>query len=85
MIYKEFIADAAKVIMAEAVSSMNAQEMTADNDVLKQYAKGSVAAAKLLAEELDADFNNEPVDGGLKRYAENETFFDNYVNWTKTK
>ena len=48
MIYKEFIADAAKVIMAEAVSSMNAQEMTADNDVLKQYAKGSVAAAKLL-------------------------------------
>ena len=85
MIYKEFIAEAAQKIMASVVAHKDAEDLNVDKEELKQYARGSVAAAKLLAEELDADFNTEPVDGGLKRYAENETFFDNYVNWTKTK
>ena len=85
MIYKDFIAEAAEKIMAAAIADKNANSLTADNEELKQYAKGSVVAAKLLADALDEDFNNEKVDGGIRRYAEGETFFDNYVNWTKTK
>ncbi len=85
MIYKDFIAEAAQKIMAAAVSNQDANSLMVDDERLKQYAKGSVTAAKLLAEELEADFNAEKVDGGIRRYAEGETFFDNYVNWTKTK
>ena len=85
MIYKDFIADAAQKIMAAVVAHKDADSLTADTEELKQYAKGSVEAAKLLADALDEDFNNEKVDGGIHRYAEGETFFDNYVNWTKTK
>ena len=85
MIYKDFIAEAAQKIMASVVAHKDAERLNEDNEELKQYAKGSVAAAKLLAEALDEDFNQEQVDGGIRRYAEGETFFDNYVNWTKTK
>nr|MCR5680590.1 hypothetical protein [Prevotella sp.] len=41
-------------------------------------------AARMLADALEKDFAQEPVDGGIHRYAETETFFDNYVNWSKT-
>ena len=85
MIYKEFIAEAAQKIMAAAVSNKDANSLMVDNERLKQYAKGSVTAAKLLADALEEDFAQEPADGGIRRYAETETFFDNYVNWTKTK
>ena len=85
MIYKDFIAEAAQKIMASVVAHKDAERLNEDKEELKQYAKGCVTAAKLLAEELEADFNAEKVDGGIRRYAEGETFFDNYVNWTKTK
>lgn len=85
MIYKDFIAEAAQKIMASVVAHKNSEGLSADKEEMKQYARGSVAAAKLLAEAIDEDFNQEKVDGGVKRYAEGETFFDNYVNWTKTK
>lgn len=85
MIYKEFIAEAAEKIMAAAVSNKDANSLMVDDERLKQYAKGSVTAAKLLADALEEDFAQEPADGGIRRYAETETFFDNYVNWSKTK
>ena len=85
MIYKEFIAEAAQKIMAEVVACKDAEQLNKDTEELKQYAQGSVAAAKMLAEALDEDWQQEPVDGGIRRYAEGEVFFDNYVNWSKTK
>ena len=85
MIYKDFIAEAAQKIMAAAVSNKDANSLMVDDWRLKQYAKGSVTAAKLLADALVEDFDAEMVDGGIRRYAESETFFDSYVNWTKTK
>ena len=85
MIYKDFIAEAAQKIMASVVAHKNSEGLRTDTVEMREYARGSVAAAKLLAEALDEDFNQEKVDGGIRRYAENETFFDNYVNWTKTK
>ena len=85
MIYKEFIAEAAQKIMASVVAHKNSKGMNEDKEEMKQYAQGSVAAAKMLAEALDEDWQQEPVDGGIRRYAEGEVFFDNYVNWSKTK
>ena len=85
MIYKEFIAEAAQKIMASAVANEIANDGCCDNDNLKSLARDSVAAAKMLAEALDEDWQQEPVDGGIRRYAEGEVFFDNYVNWSKTK
>lgn len=85
MIYKEFIAEAAQKIMAAVVAHKNSEGLSADTVEMKQYARGSVKAARMLADALEEDFAQEPADGGIRRYAETETFFDNYVNWTKTK
>jgi len=83
MIYKDFIAEASAKIMAQAVSSRGEYDWTHDKESLQQCARNSVAAAKVLAEELEADFQNVKPDGGNKRFSEKDTFFDNYVNWTK--
>lgn len=80
MLYKEFIAETAQKMMATEIISFSAGELTTDNKELNVLAKGCIAAAKVLADALEEDYKNEPVDGGVKRYAEKETFFDNYVN-----
>lgn len=86
MIYKDFIAEASQKVLTELVGIyLNGADLTQDNEDLKLLVRGSVVAAKMLADELEADFKNEKADGGLKRYSENESFFDNYVGWTKTK
>jgi len=84
MLYKDFIAETAQKLMATEIVSFDSSEMTPDNKELKNLAKGCIAAAKVLADALEEDYKNEPVDGGFKRCAEKETFFDNYVNWSKT-
>lgn len=84
MLYKEFIAETAQKLMATEIIRFGSPEMTPHNYDLKNLAKGCIAAAKVLADALEEDYKNEPVDGGVKRYAEKETFFDNYVNWSKT-
>ena len=85
MIYKDFVAEAAQKIMAAAIAYRNADGLNNDNEGIAEYARGSVAAAKMLADALEEDWNEQPTDGGVKRFNENETFFDNYVNWSKTK
>ena len=85
MIYKDFVAEAAQKIMASVVAHKNSEGLRADKQEMKDYARGSVAAAKMLANALEEDWNHQPTDGGVKRFNENETFFDNYVNWSKTK
>lgn len=85
MIYKDFVAEAAQKIMASVVAHKNSEGLRADKQEMKDYARGSVAAAKMLADALEEDWNEQPTDGGVKRFSENETFFDNYVNWSKTK
>ena len=85
MIYKDFVAEAAQKIMAAAIADKNADALNNDNENLTEYARGSVNAAKALADALEEDWNEQPTDGGVKRFNENETFFDNYVNWSKTK
>ena len=85
MIYKDFVAEAAQKIMASVVAHKNSEGLRADKQEMKDYARGSVAAAKMLADALEEDWNEQQTDGGVKRFNENETFFDNYVNWSKTK
>ena len=85
MIYKDFVAEAAQKIMAAAIADKNADALNNDNENLAEYARGSVNAAKALADALEEDWNEQPTDGGVKRFNENETFFDNYVNWSMTK
>ena len=85
MIYKDFVAEAAQKIMAQAISHLSADDLNNDNEMLGNYARGCVNAAKELADALEEDWNEQPTDGGVKRFNENETFFDNYVNWSKTK
>ena len=85
MIYKDFVAEAAQKIMAQAVGCMDPAEVTTESEDLKQYAKGSVIAAKMLANELEADWQNADSVDGIHRFSDVEPFFDNYVNWTQTK
>lgn len=84
MIYKDFIAEAAKIVFNGMVGYLEPKDLK-NEFITREVAHDCVAAAKVLADELEADFKNEKADGGLKRYSENETFFDNYVCWTKTK
>lgn len=84
MLYKEFIAETAQKLMATEIINFDSSEMIPYNNNLKNLAKGCITAAKVLADALEEDYKNEPVDGGFKRCAEKETFFDNYVNWSKT-
>ena len=85
MIYKDFLSEAAGKIMASVVAHKNSEGLRTDTEEMKEYARGSVAAEKLLADALEEAWNEQPTDGGVKRFNENETFFDNYVNWSKTK
>lgn len=88
MLYKEFVAETAQKLMATGFEK--ARENVADRpaewqkEEMAELARDCIAAAKVLADELEEDYKNEPVDGGVKRYAKKETFFDNYVNWSKT-
>ena len=86
MIYKDFVAEAAQKIMALQLQplDLSGEFSVKETERVKEMARGSVAAAKYLADALEEDFNEDSVDG-VHRYAETETFFDNYVNWTKTK
>lgn len=83
MIRKEFIAEAAQKIMAANVAELPANAIAENDELLKDYAKGAVKVANILADTLEEDFYNTEPDGGLKKYSDNENFFDNYVNWTK--
>ena len=88
MIYKDFIAETAQKLMAAGFEKV--REDVADQpaelkkEEMTELACDCVEAAKVLAQVLEADYWCEPVDGGVKRYGEKETFFDNYVNWSKT-
>ena len=84
MIYKDFVAEAAQKIMAECISHMTAEGLNDDNEELGKYARGSVNAAKALADALDQDWQSTPVDG-IHRFSEKEEYFDNYVNWTQNR
>jgi len=84
MIYKDFVAEAAQKIMAQAISHMNSDDLNNDNETLGSYARGSVNAAKALADALDQDWQSTPVDG-IHRFSEKEEYFDNYVNWTQNR
>ena len=84
MIYKDFVAEAAQKIMAQAISHMSADDLNNDNDALGKYAKGCVNAAKALADALDQDWQSTPVDG-IHRFSDKEEYFDNYVNWTQNR
>ena len=84
MIYKDFVAEAAEKIMAQAISHLGADDLNNDNRTLGEYACGSVKAAKALADALDQDWQSTPVDG-IHRFSEKEEYFDNYVNWTQNR
>lgn len=89
MIYKDFIAEAAQKMMAAGFAQVRNEVIGKTTEsqavAMSNLACDAVEAAKQLAEVLEEDYKNEDVDGGIRRYAEGETFFDNYVNWTKTK
>lgn len=88
MLYKDFIAETAQKLMAagfekvrEDVANLPAK---VQKEEMTELAYDCIAAAKVLAEVLEEDYKQQPVDGGVKRFGEKETFFDNYVNWSKT-
>jgi protoporphyrinogen oxidase len=83
MIYKDFVAEAAQKIMAAAIADKTAEGLN-NNEELGKYARGSVNAAKALADALDQDWQETPVDG-IHRFSEKEEYFDNYVNWTQNR
>ena len=84
MIYKDFVAEAAQKIMAQAISHLSAVELNNDNEMLGNFARGSVNAAKALADALDQDWQSTSVDG-IHRFSDKEEYFDNYVNWTQNR
>ena len=84
MIYKDFVAEAAQKIMAAAIADKTADRLNNDNEEVGKYARGSVNAAKALADALDQDWQSTPVDG-IHRFSEKEEYFDNYVNWTQNR
>ena len=84
MIYKDFVAEAAQKIMAAAIADKTADGLNNDNEEGGQYARGSVNAAKALADALDQDWQSTPVDG-IHRFSEKEEYFDNYVSWTQNR
>lgn len=84
MIYKDFIAETAQKIMASVIAEATDDDLN-NNEELGKYALGCVNAAKALADALDQDWQEQTCVDGVHRYADGETFFDNYVNWTKAK
>ena len=85
MIYKDFVAEAAQKIMAQAISHMSADDLNNENEVLGMYAKGCVNAAKALADALDQDWQEQTAVDGIHRFSDKEEYFDNYVNWTQNR
>lgn len=81
MIYKDFIAETAEKLMAAGFHTV--MEENANIKEVSELAENSVRAAYILAEKLEENWNRNVSDGGQHRYSEKETFFDNYVNWTK--
>lgn len=81
MIYKEFVAEAAQKIMAQAIGDIATH---LSEEELNSYARSSVHAAGILADELEQDWKSVPVDN-IHRFGEKEEFFDNYVNWTQNR
>ena len=84
MIYKDFVAEAAQKIMAASISHLGADDLNNENEMLATYARGSVNAAKALADALDQDWQSTPVDG-IHRFSEKEDFFDDYVSWIRNR
>ena len=84
MIYKDFVAEAAQKIMAAAIAYKTADGLNNDNEEIGKYARGSVNAAKALADALDQDWQDTPVDG-IHRFSEKEEYFDSYVSWTQNR
>ena len=84
MIYKDFVAEAAQKIMAAAISHLGADDLNKENEMLATYARGSVNAAKALADALDQDWQSTPVDG-IHRFSEKEEYFDDYINWVQNR
>ncbi len=84
MIYKDFVAEAAQKIMAAVVADKNPDGLNNDNEDIGKYARGCVNAAKALADALDQDWQDTPVDS-IHRFSEKEEYFDNYVNWTQNR
>ena len=82
MIYKDFVAEAAQKIMAASISHLGADDLNEENEMLATYARGCVNAAKKLADALDEDWKDTPVDG-IHRFSEKEEYFDDYVNWIR--
>ena len=85
MIYKDFVAEAAQKIMAQAISHMSADDLNNDNEMLGNFARGSVNAANALADALDQDWQEQTAVDGIHRFSEKEEYFDNYVNWTQNR
>ena len=84
MIYKDFIAETSQKVVAALLAELYRERFPLQPDEVETTVKGSVLIAKALAYELEEDFKKEKADGGVRKYSENETFFDDYVNWTKT-
>ena len=85
MIYKDFVAEAAQKIMAAVIAYKNAESLNNENELLAEYARGSVNAAKALADALDQDWQSTPVDS-IHRFSEKEEYFDKCEKmhqWTK--
>lgn len=85
MIYKDFIAEASEKIMAAGFPAVMEENETVRLKEVSELAEISVRAAYMLAEQLEENWNRNVADGGQHRYSEKETFFDNYVNWTKNQ
>ena len=85
MIYKDFIAEASEKIMAAGFPAVMEENETVCLKEVSELAEISVRAAYMLAEQLEEYWNRNVADGGQHRYSEKETFFDNYVNWTKNQ
>ena len=85
MIYKDFVAEAAQKIMAQAIADKNAESLNNDNESLAEYARGRVNAAKALADALDQDWQEQTAVDGIHRFSDKEEYFDNYVNWTQNR
>ena len=90
MIFKDFIAETAEKLMAAGFpiamrENANEEHESRRDEKVSELAYVSVRAAYMLAEQLEENWNRNVADGGQHRYSEKETFFDNYVNWTKNQ
>ena len=63
---------------------INGKALYTPKGAAREYGRGSVNAAKALADALDQDWQGTPVDS-IHRFSEKEEYFDNYVNWTQNR